>query len=180
MANRKKKRASTAKAAPSTRPVDVLFEQLAHDYQHPTNRMIQLIAIPVLLFSVMGLIWMVPFPHIDFLAKYGYDIFLNWGSFFIAIMVYYYLRLAPTLSYGVLLFVGIFSFLIVRLEYLERNGGPYIELVCGILLLASLFALYRGKNMERQPVSQRSFFRLLLIGPIWLLHFVFKKLNIPY
>ena len=180
MANRKKKRASTVKATPPTRPVEVLFDQLAHDFQHPTNRIIQVVALPVLLFAVMGLIWMIPFPRIDFLAKHGYDIFLNWGSFFIAILVYGYLRLAPTLSYGVLLFIGVFSFFIVRLEYIEQNGGPAIWFICAILFVAALGALYSGKNLERQPVSLRSFLRLILIGPIWLLHFAFKKLNIPY
>ncbi len=123
---------------------------------------------------------MVPFPTIGFLAEHGYDTFLNWGSFFIAAVVYYYLRLAPTLSYAMLLVVGLFSFVIVQLEYVERDGGPAVWSVCAVLLLLSLGALYLGKRLERVPVPLRDFSRFLVLGPIWLWHFVFKKLNIPY
>lgn len=123
---------------------------------------------------------MVPFPEIAFLKKHGYDTFVNWGSFFIAGVVYYYLRLAPTLSYAMLLTIGVYSFFIVQLEYLEQGGGPAVWLVSACMLVGSLLALYLGKNLEKAAVPIRSFFRLLLLGPIWLWHFVFRKLNIPY
>lgn len=162
------------------REVDVYFETFDRQFQHPVNRVIQYLAIPVFSFAVLGLVWMIPFPEIGFLKKNGYDTFLNWGSFFIAGMIYYYLRLATTLSYAVLLTVGVFSFFIVRLEYVEQAGGPAVWMVCTLLLLMSFLMLYLGKRMERNPVPFGSFLRMLTLGPIWLWHFVFKKLNIPY
>ncbi|GGC39178.1 hypothetical protein GCM10011386_34080 [Parapedobacter defluvii] len=165
---------------PPKREVDVYFETLAEQSQNPINRVIQYVAIPVFSFAVLGLVWMIPFPEIGFLKRNGYDTFLNWGSFFIAGFVYYYLRLATTLSYAVLLTVGVFSFFIVRLEYVEQSGGPTVWFVCSVLLLASFLALYLGKRMERNPVPFSNFLRMLVLGPIWLWHFVFKKLNVPY
>src|SRR5690606_32145606 len=162
------------------REVDVYFETFDRQFQHPVNRVIQYLAIPVFSFAVLGLVWMIPFPEIGFLKRNGYDTFLNWGSFFIAGLIYYYLRLATTLSYAVLLTVGVFSFFIVRLEYVEQAGGPAVWGVCALLLFASFLALYVGKRMEKNPVSFSGFLRLLALGPIWLWHFVFKKLNIPY
>src|SRR5690606_13914977 len=123
---------------------------------------------------------MIPFPEIAFLKKHGYDTFVNRGSFVIAGVVYYYLRLAPTLSYARLLTIGVYSYFIVQLEDVEQAGGPAVWSVCMCLMMASLLALYLGKNMERATVPFRSFLRLLWLGPIWLWHFVFKKLNIPY
>lgn len=162
------------------REVDVYFETFAKQFQNPVNRVIQNVAIPVFSFAVLGLVWMIPFPEIGFLKKNGYDTFLNWGSFFIAGFIYYYLRLATTLSYAVLLTVGVFSFFIVRLEYVERAGGPAVWMVCALLLLMSVLVLYFGKRMEKKPVPFRVFLQMLVLGPIWLWHFVFKKLNIPY
>src|SRR5690554_4617138 len=95
---------------PPKRPVDVYFETFNRQYQHPVNRVIQWIALPVFAFGMLGLVWMIPFPEIAFLKKHGYDTFINWGSFFIAGVIYYYLRLAPTLSYAMLFTVGIYSF----------------------------------------------------------------------
>lgn len=171
------------KQKPQTAPkreVDVYFETFDKQFQHPVNRVIQYVAIPVFSFAILGLVWMIPFPEIGFLKRNGYDTFLNWGSFFIAGFIYYYLKLATTLSYAVLLSIGIFSFFIVRLEYLEQDGGPAVWVVCAVMLLASFFVLYLGKRMERNPVPFNSFLRMLALGPIWLWHFVFKKLNIPY
>ena len=162
------------------RPVEVYFDAFNRQYQHPVNRVIQWIALPVFAFAILGLVWMIPFPEIGFLQKYGYDTFVNWGSFFIAGFIYYYLRLAPTLSYAMLLTVGLYSYFIVQLEYVQWGGGPAVWVVCACLLLVSLLALYIGKALEKQAVSFRSFRQLLLIGPLWLWHFVFKKLNLPY
>lgn len=162
------------------RPVDVYFDTFNQQYQHPVNRVIQWIALPVFAFGILGLVWMIPFPEISFLKKHGYDTFVNWGSFFIAGLVYHYLRLAPTLSYAMLLTIGVYSFFIVQLEYVEQAGGPAVWSVCACLLMASLLALYVGKNMEKESVPFRSFLKLLLLGPIWLWHFVFKRFNIPY
>lgn len=162
------------------REVDRHFEALNRQFQHPVNRAIQYIALPIFSFAVLGLVWMLPFPEIAFLKKHGYDTFLNWGSIFIAAVIYYYLRLATTLSYAVLLTVGVFSFFIVQLEYWEQGGGPAVWLVCAVLLLLSLLALYLGKSAERKSVPFSSFLRLLALGPIWLWHFLFRKWNIPY
>lgn len=162
------------------RKVDVYFETFDREYRHPLNRLIQYMALPLFSFAVLGLVWMIPFPEIAFLKKYGYDTFLNWGSFFIAGVVYYYLRLAPTLSYAMLLTIGVFSFFIVQLEYAEQKGGLPVWLVCVILLSISLGALFLGKSLERITIPFRRFLLLLALGPIWLWHFVFKRLNIPY
>ncbi|SFC79662.1 hypothetical protein SAMN05421747_1284 [Parapedobacter composti] len=179
--NRKSIKHKRQKPEPAPkRAVDIHFEELNKQSRHPANRAIQYVAIPVFAFALLGLVWMVPFPEIGFLKRHGYDIFLNWGSFFIAGMIYYYLRLAPTLSYAILVTIGFFSFFIVQLEYWEQRGGPAVWGICLALLSLSLAGLWAGKRMERTPVTLRGFMRLLVLGPIWLWHFVFKKLHIPY
>lgn len=176
MSRRKKHK---QKAEP-LRPVEEHFAVLSRYSADPRNRLIQYVFIPVFAFAILGLVWMVPFPEIGFLKKHGYDIFLNWGSVFIAIVVYYYLRLAPTLSYVVLLTIGVFSFLIVQLEYVERDGGPAAWLVFLVLLVLSVLALWIGKDREKEKMPFRHFLKLLLIGPIWLWSFVFKRMGWPY
>jgi len=179
MANARKKKQQQKQATPK-REVDVYFEKLNHQFQHPVNRVLQYIGIPVFSFAVLGLVWMIPFPEIGFLKKHGFDTFLNWGSFFIAGVIYGYLRLATTLSYAVLLTIGVFSFFIVQLEYVEQAGGPAVWVVCALLLIASFLVLYMGKRMEHRSVPFGTFLQLLALGPIWLWHFIFKKLHIPY
>lgn len=164
----------------SKRPVEIYFDAFEKEYGHPVNRWIQVFGLPMFFFAVLGLVWVIPFPEIGLLKRYGYDTFVNWGSFFIAIIVYIYLRLAPMLSYAVLLSIGVFSFFIVQLEYAERAGGLPVWLVCVLLLQISLVALLVGRSIERRPVPLSRFLHLLMFGPIWLWHYVFKRLKLPY
>lgn len=162
------------------RPVDQYFENLNANFQNPTNRIFQIIFLPLFFFGLMGLIWMIPFPQFDFLVKLGWHTFLNWGSFFIAVLIYYYLKLSPTLSYAVLLCIGIMSYFIVQLEYIERDGGPSVLLVSGVITAVSLAALWWGKSKENKAISLGEFWTLISVGPIWLWHFVFRKVKLKY
>lgn len=162
------------------RPVDQYFDHLDANFQDPTNRMIQIIFLPLFFFGLMGMIWMIPFPQFDFLVKLGWHTFLNWGSFFIAIVIYYYLKLSPTLSYAVLLCIGIMSYFIVQLEYIERDGGPGVLLVSTIITLISLLVLWVGKSKEKNTISFKQFWLFLTVGPIWLWHFAFQKIKLKY
>jgi uncharacterized membrane protein YGL010W len=162
------------------RPVDRYLAQYTADHQDPVNRVVQGICIPVMLFAVLGLIWMIPFPEIGFLKRHGYDTFLNWASFAIAALVYYYLRLSATLSYAVLLSIGVSSFFIVRLEYWEAAGGPAVWLVCFVLFLISLAGRLIGYRREKRRSPEQGYFLSLLIGPLWLWRTVFERWKIPY
>ena len=149
--------------------------------QHPGVRALHFLFMPVLFFAVMGLIWMIPFPEIGFLKKHGYDIFLNWGSFYIAIVVYYYLRLSPVLSYAILLSIGVMSFLIVQLEYWEAAGGLPVWAVCALLLVLSLGILWFSADKSGGKAYRvGSFIRLHVHGPLWLWHLVFDRFNIRH
>lgn len=162
------------------RPVDQYFENLNANFQDPTNRIFQIIFLPLLFFGLMGLIWMIPFPKFDFLVRLGWHTFLNWGSFFIAVLIYYYLKLSPTLSYAVLLCIGIMSYFIVQLEYIERDGGPSVLLVSGVITIVSLVVLWFGKSKEKKAISLSEFWTFISVGPIWLWHFVFRKIKLKY
>lgn len=162
------------------RPVDTYFEELDANFQDPTNRMIQIIFLPLLFFGLMGCIWMIPFPQFEFLVKLNWHTFLNWGSFFIAVVIYFYLKLSATLSYAILFSIGAMSYFIVQLEYVQKNGGPAVIWVCLAIALLALAALYVGKGKEKKAISGKQFLQFLLIGPIWLWHFVFQKFNIRY
>ena len=45
------------------RPVDVLFDKYAESHQNPTNKLVHWICVPLIVFSLLGLVWQIPFPH---------------------------------------------------------------------------------------------------------------------
>lgn len=159
------------------RPVETYFQNLDLAYQD--NKGIYALFLTLAFFGVMGMVWMIPFPQLDFLKRMNAQTFLNWGSFYIAIIIYLYLKLAPTLSYVMLFTIGIMSFFIVRLEYVERDGGPAVLLVCSILAAVGLIGLLIYSQKGKYSTTQH-FWQLLTVGPIWLWSKVFDKLKIKY
>jgi uncharacterized membrane protein YGL010W len=164
--------------APS-RLVDVYFDKYSESHQNHTNEIIHWICVPAIVFSLFGLVWAIPFPHIEILGKYnGY---VNWASFLIAFSIYYYYKLSPVLSYFMLLLIMLFSAGIVTLEKMHNNEGwPEMWQVClGIFVLAWI-GQFIGHKIEGKKPSFFDDLKFLLIGPIWLLHFVLKKAKIRY
>lgn len=159
------------------REVDIQFKNLDNTFQG--NKSLYAFFLTLAFFGVMGLVWMIPFPQFEFLKKMNAQTFLNWGSFYIAIIIYFYLKLAPTLSYAALFSIAIMSFFIVQLEYVERDGGPTVILICSIIAIVGLLGLWVYAKKEKS-VTGKDFWSLITIGPIWLWSKVFDKLKFKY
>ncbi|MCX2479115.1 DUF962 domain-containing protein [Pedobacter sp. MC2016-15] len=158
------------------REIDVLFTEYAANRQHPSNRLIHWVCIPMILFGILGLAWSVPFPHLEFLGRYNG--FLNWASFLIAFVGYYYYRLSPVLSYMMLLLVFALSLIVVQFEKWALAGGPALWLVSTVVLLFAAAGLFIGQKIEGKRSSFLSNVKFVLIGPIWLLQVLAIKIGL--
>jgi uncharacterized membrane protein YGL010W len=126
----------------------------------------------------VGLAWAIPFPYLKFMGSYnGY---FNWASFLIAFAVYYYYKLSPILSYIMLLLVMLFVYIITLISNAQHTGGPALWLVCVIIFVIAWIGQFIGHRIEGKKPSFLTDLKFLLIGPIWLLHFIFKKFSIRY
>lgn len=177
MKSTQNKKSSPATAA-EKRPVDVYFDKYAESHQNPDNKLIHWICVPLIVFSLLGLVWAIPFPHINFLGRFNG--FFNWASFLIAFSVYYYYKLSPVLSYLMLLVVFGFSFGIIELDEWQKAGGPALWLVCLVIFVLAWAGQFIGHKIEGKKPSFLDDLKFLLIGPIWLLHFILKKFSIRY
>ncbi len=160
------------------REIDVLFAKYAQSHQNPTNKTIHWICVPLIVFSIIGLVSAIPFPQIGFLGKY--NMYINWFSLLMAAAIYYYLKLSPILSYLMLFFFGICYFFVVQLEYLEQGGGPALWQSSLFIFVLAWIGQFVGHQIEGKKPSFLDDLKFLLIGPLWLMHFILKKLNIKY
>lgn len=171
------KQNKATKAEPK-REVDVLFDKYAESHQNHTNELIHWICVPLIVFSLLGLVWAIPFPRLEFLGRYAN--YLNWASFLIGFSVYYYYKLSPVLSYLMLILICIMSYGIVSIELWAMDGGPAMWLVFVVIFVLSWIGQFIGHKIEGKKPSFLEDIKFLLIGPIWLLHFICKKLGIRY
>ena len=167
-----------SKKTETKRPVDVYFDKYQESHNNETNEIIHWICVPLIIFSLLGLVWSIPFPDLEFLGRYkGY---LNWASFLIAFSIYYYYRLSPVLSYMMLLLIFIMSYGIVSLEKWEAMRGPQVWQVSLAIFVLAWVGQFIGHKIEGKKPSFLEDVKFLLIGPIWLLHFICIKVGIKY
>ncbi len=155
--------------------LDQLLTEYGVSHQNSTNKLIHWIAVPSIVFSLLGLIWAIPMP--EFMKEFPY---INWASIVIAFSLYYYYKLSPILAFAMIIVTGVFSYIIVQLEYNEQAGGTPLWLICTIIFVVAWIFQFIGHKVEGKKPSFLKDVQFLLIGPIWLLHFVFKKMGLPY
>ncbi|EDM34048.1 hypothetical protein PBAL39_07090 [Pedobacter sp. BAL39] len=160
------------------REIDVLLDQYGESHQNSTNKLIHWICVPLIVFSLLGLVWAIPFPQLEFLG--AYNGFVNWASFLIAFAVYYYYRLSAVMSYFMLLFVFAASYGIVQLEYWQAAGGPALWLTCLVIFVLAWVGQFIGHKVEGKKPSFLDDVKFLLIGPLWLLRFICQKMKVKY
>jgi len=160
------------------RPVEVYFNRLNASHQHPTNRLLHFICVPLMLLGILGIAWAIPFPYIKFLGQYNG--MFNCASFFIAFSVYYTLKLSPNLSYTMLLVLFVLSYGVSKLAAWEIAGGPPLIWVSTGILAVAWLGQYIGGNLEGNKRSFDDDKQLVLYTPIWVLHFLAKKIGLKY
>jgi uncharacterized membrane protein YGL010W len=158
---------------------DKYFAQYAESHQNPTNKLIHWICVPLIVFSLLGLVWAIPVPHFRFLGKLNG--FINMATFLIVFATIYYLRLSFRLGLAMVFTIWLFSVGIIILERMARlHGWPEMWQVCLFIFVLAWIGQFFGHKIEGRKPSFLDDLKFLLIGPIWLWHFVFKNLGWKY
>ena len=141
------------------RPVDQLLGEYAESHRNPTNRIIHKFCVPLIVYSTLGLLWWVH-PYVAI------------GSMLFA--VGYYLRLSwPfALAMGVLSGLMAWSFPLIPAAWL-------LPVMAGIWIVAWVTQFIGHEIEGKKPSFFRDVF-FLLIGPLWCLAPIFRKLHIAY
>ena len=154
--------------------IDEWLTLYGRDHQNPVNKLIHWICVPVILFTVFGLLMAIPFPEIA-------NGWVNPASIVFLAALIFYLRLSFPIFTGMVL-VGFFFLWANR--YLSTTILPSIGLNLWqfsliVFVIAWIFQ-FIGHKIEGQKPSFFEDLQFLLIGPIWLLHFLYKQIGIPY
>ena len=140
-------------------------------YTTVTLRIIDSIVSLLILLATLGLLWMIPFPPI-----FGkYSCYFNWASVMIGIAIYYYYKLSPTISYVMLLIIFGFSWIIICLEKIAKQGGFPIWGICSFVLIICF--IWKINNTLRNGKRLIDMGKFTLMGLTWLLQTIFKKLK---
>jgi uncharacterized membrane protein YGL010W len=160
------------------RPIDLIIDEYDSFHQKAANRIINYICVPLIVFSVIGFIWSLPFPQLKFLGVY--NSYLNWASFLIAFSIYYYMKLSPVLSYIMLLLIFGLVYIITQMQLAEKTGGLVLAQVCVVIFVMANIAQFIGYRIEGKKPTFANEFKFMITAPVWLLSLVMKKFGVKY
>jgi len=145
------------------------LSEYGESHKNETNKTIHWICVPSIFFSLVGFMYSIKLPFI--LA----GVQLNVAMFLMAFVIIYYASLSKTIWIGMLLF----GLLCLGLCYLvERSGILPLWLFCLIVFVLAWIGQFYGHKVEGKKPSFFQDLQFLMIGPAWLMSFIYKKIGI--
>ena len=144
------------------------MDEYAQSHQHPTNQIIHKVFVPLIMFSVIGLIWMVPTP-----SSFNQVPFLNWATLFVLGCMLFYISLNLIMSAGMFILTTLMILICQKLY----EGGILLQVSILIFIISWIFQFY-GHKLEGKKPSFLKDLAFLLIGPLWVLRFFYKKIGL--
>ncbi|MFN8252734.1 MAG: Mpo1-like protein [Ferruginibacter sp.] len=145
------------------------LSEYGESHQNETNKLIHWICVPAIFFCVTGLLFSIKLPW----AISGIQV--NVAMIVLIIVVIYYFSLSKTLWIGMVLF----GLMCLYLCYtIERAGFMQLWLFCLILFVLAWIGQFYGHNVEGKKPSFFKDIQFLLIGPAWLMSFIYRKMGI--
>jgi uncharacterized membrane protein YGL010W len=153
--------------------MDWLLDKYGESHKNATNKLIHWVCIPSIVFTLFGLLYSLPFP----LER---SLFSNWGFVFFIISLFYYLRLSFVMTLGMLIVCG--SMLLGVDMIYNAVGKDSISLlkISFAIFVVAWIGQFIGHKIEGKKPSFLEDIQFLMIGPAWLLAFIFKKIGIKY
>jgi uncharacterized membrane protein YGL010W len=158
------------------------LDEYAVSHQNPTNKLIHYICVPLIMISVLGLFWSIPvhglLPAAALPSQAGESIsLLNVATVFMVGALLFYIQLSPMLALGMVFEAAAMIAFVYWLDY--ANFAP-VWLLSILIFVVSWIFQFIGHNIEGKKPSFFKDVQFLLIGPIWILGYVYRQLGIRY
>jgi uncharacterized membrane protein YGL010W len=141
------------------RNIDILLARYAESHQDHTNEIIHFVCIPLIVLSLLGILWAVH-PVLAIAATLG--------------SLYYYARLSRQFAIG----MGVMG--AVMLGILALMPEMTVLPVSIAIFVVAWIGQFIGHKIEGKKPSFFEDLRFLLIGPLFVLSFLYRRLNLAY
>ena len=141
-------------------------------HKNKTNKLIHWVCIPLIMFSLFGLLSLIE-PLTFTLNKSIYKISIL--SAFILMAILYYLKLSKNLAVGMLLISIIF---ITAIDIISIFQTKQLLLIYVLIFIVAWIGQFIGHKIEGKKPAFFKDLKFLLIGPAWMLSVLYLKLKI--
>lgn len=155
------------------RKIDQLLQTYGESHLNRTNKLIHWICVPAIMFSLLMLIFTIPFPG-------GREWWSNWAMVVLIAAWIYYARLSINMFIGFVVVGLLMLWGIMGLYAAVSNEPGKLAIVALCIFVVAWIGQFIGHKIEGKKPSFLQDLEFLLIGPAWLLQFIFRKVGITY
>ena len=152
--------------------IDKLLDEYDVSHRHPINKLLHWVCVPLIVWSLLALLWSIKVPAV-FLTL---PISLDWATILVGFSMFYYFKVSKKLAVGILL---VFFLMLISINGIAQTGMSVWKLSLLIFVVAWM-GQFIGHSIEGKRPSFFKDIQFLLIGPLWLLSFIYKRLGIAY
>ena len=137
--------------------IEQWFDEYGESHRNPLNKLLHWICVPLITFSLLGILWSVhPYLMIGFMA--------------VAMLFYLTLSWRMTLAMGV-----VTTLMVLILSQMQAVFWP-----CLAIFVVAWIGQFVGHGVEGRKPSFFKDVQFLLIGPLWVVAFIFRRLGVHY
>ncbi len=149
------------------------LEAYGESHQNKTNKKIHWICVPLIMLSLLGMLSLVKFS-----SPIG-NFCINIAYILIFLAIIFYIRLSISITIGMVFISALNLYVIYQLELLFFSKTNIFLFYLMIFVIAWI-GQFIGHKIEGKKPSFFEDVKFLLIGPAWLLSFIYKKIGIKY
>jgi uncharacterized membrane protein YGL010W len=154
------------------RTVEQWFGEYGESHKNPRNELLHILCVPAIVLSVIGFLWSIPLPA----AFAELSPWLNWATIALVLAVAYYFALSVPLGIGAAVGLGILAYIV---SWLDTLAWP-LWFTCVVIFVVAWIGQFIGHAIEGKRPSFFKDLQFLLIGPLWLLGHLYRRLGIAY
>jgi len=156
------------------RSIQEWLDLYGESHQNPVNKKIHWFCVPAIMFSIVGLWWSIPHKEMPLIF---FDIQLNWAILLTIFFSFYYIWLSLSLAVGMFFISLLF---LIGNYFLDIVFNFSLWKISLIIFVVAWIGQFIGHKIEGKKPSFFEDIKFLLIGPVWLLSFIYNKLGIKY
>ena len=145
-------------------------------HQNKTNKLIHWFCVPIIFFSVYGLISSIPSYMLASFFPEAMQPWITYGNLILVLVLIYYFRLSVPIGIGML----VFALLCVLGGYIIEQSSVPLWLASVVIFAVGWIGQFIGHAIEGEKPSFFKDLQFLLIGPAWVISFILTSLKIKY
>ena len=164
------------------RSADEWFEAYGESHQNPVNKKIHWVCVPLILVSLVGLLWELRLP-INLEGEVGgvaTGELANAGMLLLFLSLSYYAMISRPLAIGMTIVAYLSILGVFGIKMLSTTLNLSLWQGALMIFILAWIGQFIGHKIEGKKPSFFEDLQFLMIGPLWLLGFIYRRFKIGY